>query len=41
MTITRGTPGTTTGDLNVTVSAVPEPKAMLLIRRRARCHDGL
>ena len=31
MTITRGTPGTTTGDLNVTVSPVPEPKAMLLI----------
>jgi len=31
MTITRGTPGTTTGDLNVTVSQVPEPESMLLI----------
>ena len=31
MTVTRGTPGTTTGDLNVTVSAVPEPESVLLI----------
>jgi len=31
MTITRGTPGTTTGDLNVAVSAVPEPESVLLI----------
>jgi len=31
MTITRGTPGTTTGDLNVAVSAVPEPESVLLM----------
>jgi len=31
LTVTRGTPGTTTGDLNVTVSAVPEPESVLLI----------
>ena len=31
LTVTRGTPGTTTGDLNVAVSAVPEPESVLLI----------
>jgi hypothetical protein len=31
VTLTRGTPGTTTGDLNVAVSAVPEPESFLLI----------
>jgi hypothetical protein len=30
LTLTRGTPGTTTGDLNVAVSAVPEPESVLL-----------
>jgi len=31
VTLTRGTPGTTTGDLNVAVTPVPEPESVLLI----------
>ncbi|MEO7134261.1 MAG: PEP-CTERM sorting domain-containing protein, partial [Vicinamibacterales bacterium] len=31
VTITRGTPGTTTGDLNLAVTPVPEPAIMALL----------